>query len=268
MPHTQPGPAFARLSIAVLLTVAVVLSAMSVPTRAQQPQIAVGIDADATGNSATALGSIDECVEISEGAEHDVDVFIQNITDLIAWEAMLTFDTAVIELIDEDTTLFMAANEGSDAHDITEAIPDGRYQLGAFDASDPPASDSGSGVLARLTFKAVAPGVSEIRLPLADLDGDGRPDRGPLLRNVDGDVIGDVDDDTLFDGPNAEARIAVDSSCDDPPGPVIQTDREDSEEDGLEAITVVVALAGLLASVGVGAVVAWAVIRFRGRQGA
>jgi hypothetical protein len=110
-------------------------------------------------------------------------------------------------------------------------------------------------VLARVTVKGVGPGVSELRLPLSDLDGDGKPDEGPLLRDVDVNSIGDVNGDTLFDGPIANARIAVDASCGD-------------EGDGIGTLTVVVVAVGLIASVAVGGLTAaWAVRRRPSRKG-
>jgi len=248
----------------ISLALALAAGMADAPAHAQQAETSIGIDADSSGNTATTLGTIDECVEIREDESHEVDIFIRDVTDLLAWEAVLTFEPGVLEVVEEDVQLFMAANEGSDVQDVSREMPgEGRYQLAAFDAADPFAPDSGSGVLARVTVKGVGPGVSELRLPLLDLDEDGNPDRGPLLRDIDVNSIGDVNGDTLFDGPIAEARIAVDASCTDEPGPAAQTASEGGDEgDGVGAVTIVVVVVGVIASVAVGGLAAtWAVRR-------
>lgn len=259
MPHLRFAPAVISLALALAVGVA------DAPAHAQQAETSIGIDADASGNTDTALGAIDDCVVISEGESHEVDIFVRDVTDLLAWEAVLTFEPGVLEVVDGDVQLFMAANEGSDVQDVSGELPDsdGRYWVQAFDAADPLAPDSGSGVLARVTVKGIGPGVSELRLPLSDLDGDGNPDEGPLLRDIDVNSIGDVNGDTLFDGPIAEARIAVDASCTDEPGPAVLTAGEGGGEgDGIGAVTIVIIVMGVVASVAVGGgAAAWAVRR-------
>jgi len=259
MPHLRFAPAVISLALALAVGVA------DAPAHAQQAETSIGIDADARGNTATTLGAIDECIGISEGESHEVDIFVRDVTDLLAWEAVLTFEPGVLEVVDEDVQLFMAANEGSDVQDVSGELPDsdGRYWVQGFDAADPLAPDSGSGVLARITVKGIGPGVSELRLPLSDLDGDGNPDEGPLLRDVDVNSIGDVNGDTLFDGPIAEARIAVDASCTDEPGPAVQGVSEGGDEgNGIGALTIVIVVVGVIASVTVGGgAAAWAVRR-------
>ena len=259
MSHLRFAPAVISLALALAVGVA------DAPTHAQQADTSIGIDADASGNTDTALGAIDDCVVISEGESHEVDIFVRDVTDLLAWEAVLTFEPGVLEVVDGDVQLFMAANEGSDVQDVSGELPDsdGRYWVQAFDAADPLAPDSGSGVLARVTVKGIGPGVSELRLPVSDVDGDGNPDEGPLLRDVDVNSIGDVNGDTLFDGPIAEARIAVDASCTDEPGPAAKGVSEGGDEgNGIGALTIVIVVVGIIASVAVGgAAAAWAVRR-------
>jgi len=155
---------------------------------------------------------------VSSGASFDIDIVVDDVEDLLAWEIYLEYDPTIVEIVERDVRLFQGANPGSSVYDVSEALPDnaGLYRLAAADTGDPPSPDSGSGVLARLTFKAIAPGVSTASLARRDLDGDGKPDQGPFLRNVDAVPIGDIDGDTLFDGAGANAEIAVDAPC--PPG--------------------------------------------------
>lgn len=270
MSHRHSRPAIISLVAALALCAAsasasgglVGATAALADAPAQQPETRIGIDADSSGNTDTSLGTIDECVVIGKDENHEIDIFVQDVTDLLAWEALITFDPEVLQIVAEDVQLFQAANEGSDVQDVSGELPDsdGRYWVQAFDAADPIAPDSGSGVLARITIQGVGPGVSDIRLPLSDLDGDDKPDEGPLLRDVDAGVIGDVDGDTLFDGPIAAARIAVDASCSDSLGPAASGDED--EGNGIGVITVLVIVVGGIASVSAGGLAAaWAVRR-------
>jgi hypothetical protein len=94
-------------------------------------------------------------------------------------------------------------------------VPDdtGFHQLTAFDSSDPETPDSGSGVLARVTLRAVGSGDSRVSFGSRDLDEDGKPDKGTLLRDSDAQSIGDLDEDNLFDGESTDAEVAVDQDC-------------------------------------------------------
>lgn len=253
-------------ALASLLAAVLALLAAAGPGRAslgqQSPSLA--IDADSEGNEATSLDSIDACAEIAAGESHDVDIVIQDVTDLLAWEADLTYDQRVIKVEDSSVTYFMTENEGSSVQQVGgNEDSDGRLQIGAFDSADPPAPDSGSGVLARVTIQGVGVGVSEIGLPLSDLDGNGAPDRGPVLVNADADIIGDADGDTWFDTPVAPARIAVDASCGDEPGPQGNGDQENSDGDGIGALTVIVIVIGVSGAVGVGGLAAAIAVRRR-----
>ena len=190
------------------------LAALS-PAAAQGPA-AIGVDANPEGSSATSLGTIDRCVAVAKGDSFQVDIYIKEVSDLLAWEAYMQFDGDVVEVADRDVQLFQAANEGSDVTDLSATTPDrdGVYLLQAVDTADPASPDSGSGVLARVTLAAVGPGVSSLSLPLIDIDKNGTPDVGPFFRDVNGEIIGDDEaGDTLFDGSNQSAEVAVDEDC-------------------------------------------------------
>jgi len=263
-------PAAPRLVAACLAVVALIafsaahLARDAVTLHAQGPETSIGVDADTTGNTATTVGPIDECVEIAAGEDHSVDVFVRDVDNLLAWEAVVSFEPEVLEIVDDDVKLFMASSQGSDVQDVSGEVPDGdgRYLIGAFDAADPLSPDSGSGVLVRLTVRGTGPGVSQVRLPLTDLTHDGNPDEGPLLRDVDVKSIGDDNGDTLFDGPIADARIAVDASCADEPGPAGQSEDDSADEGdgGLGTLTIVILVVGFAGSVAVGGLasaIAW-----------
>ena len=188
-----------------------------------QTQTSIGVDANPATNTATSLGPIDSCVSVSTGDTFDVDIFVRDVTDLLAWEVYFVYDGSIISIVDHDVEMFQAANEGSNIFDLSEVLPDldGRYGLSAADLADPPAPDSGSAVLARLTLKAVGPGISPASVPPIDFNNDGTIDLGPFLNDIHGNPIDDLDNDGLFDGQNSAAQIAVDTAC--PPEVVVPT---------------------------------------------
>jgi hypothetical protein len=205
----------AILPIAALLLsiVALAASPVSVPAAGQEP-LAIGIDANAEGNGPLTLSTIDPRVSVCRGDVFDVDIFIRDVEELLAWEIYVGFDPAVLEVVGRDVEMFLAGNPGSSVLDVSGRVPDpGLYQVAAADTSDPPTPDSGSGVLFRLSMRALNSGTSEIELIVRDVDGDGLADLGPLLRNVDADVLGDTNGDSIFDGPMEGAEVAVSTAC-------------------------------------------------------
>lgn len=212
MKQSLQGLAWATLMFTAIL---LAQSLLQVRTSAAQQSLALGVDADPAGNAAASLGTIQSCVSVSSGQIFQVDVFIADVVDLLAWEAYFVYDPAIIGVVEQDVQMFQAANAGSQVFDTSEVLPDqdGRYRISAVDIAEPAAPDSGSGVLARLTLRAVSAGVSPASLPLVDISGDGRPDLGPTLTDVAGNTIADVDGDGFFDGPISDAWIAVDTPC-------------------------------------------------------
>lgn len=188
---------------------------LSVPTASQGP-LTLGIDANAEGNGPLTLGNIDSQVSVCRDATFDIDVYIQNVEELLAWQVYIGFDPDVLEVVGRDVEMFLAGNPGSSVLDVSGRTPDpGLYQVAAADTSDPPTPDSGSGVLFRLSVKALADGSSDIELVERDIDGDGLADLGPLLRNVDGEILGDSNGDSIFDGPTESASVTVETDCED-----------------------------------------------------
>lgn len=188
------------------------------PAAYAQDETAIGVDATTEGNTATSLGSRDSCISVDKGETFDVDVFIVNVTDLLAWETYLAYDNAVVQVIDRDVDMFQAADPGSSVFNTSESVPpndDGLFRVGGADLIDPPVGDSGSGVLARLTLEALDTGHTTLSIEPIDIDDDGEPDIGPTLADIDGERIGDADGDAFFDGPFFAAEVAVDSDCAD-----------------------------------------------------
>ena len=231
--------------------------------------MSLGVDVIPPGNDATSLAVVEPCASAQVGDKFEVDLVIQDVADLLAWEIGLSYDPAVLEVQDRDVQMFQAANTGSSVLDISGETPDssGRYTLSAVDTADPSRPDSGSGVLARITFKAIAEGTSPISLEKVDLDGDGTPDQGPFLRAHSGDIIGDDDGDTFFDGPTFDAEIRVGEPCPgaqgvegDQEGPTVRTIDDDS---GIGTGVIVAVAGGIAALIAAGGLAAFLIRRRR-----
>lgn len=200
------------------VVVALAASAGSVLTEghsAAQGVVTIGVDADPTGNEPTSLGPIDSCASVRTGDTFQVDIFVTDVTDLLAWETYLSYDISILNVEDRDVKMFQAANAGSRLFDVSEALPDidGRYGVAGADIAAPPAPDSGSGVLARVTLKAIGAGVSPLSLSPIDINNDGSLDLGPFLKDVNAESISDSDGDGFFDGPITNAEIVVGGAC-------------------------------------------------------
>jgi hypothetical protein len=220
--------------LAALAFALLAVQAGGTPVAAQADGPTFAIDAGPRGNEATKLGRIEDCVEVARGDRFQVDLVVQDITDLLAWEIPIDYDPDVVIVVGQDVKLFQQANEGSSVLDLSARLPDdtGFHTLAAVDSADPDAPDSGSGVLARITLEAVGAGESPIRFGNRDADSDGNIDRASLIRNADTEIIGDDDGDTFFDGEQVDALVVVDGDCpsgatvaeaatvDEPAGPV------------------------------------------------
>ena len=181
----------------------------------------IGVDADPTqspANTATSLGSTEACISVATDDTFDIDIFITDVVDLMAWGAYLEYDLSVIDITNVNVQMFQAANPGSNVYNASDGIPGMAYISGVELGTD--AEDSGSGVLARLTLQAMAPGVSPASLLLAE------------LKDKDNLPIGDTDADGYFDGSVFNALIAVDQPDSDGDGIPDPCD-DDDDNDGV-----------------------------------
>ena len=179
------------------------------------PGSTIGIDADPSGNTATSLGTIDSCISVATGDTFNVDLFITDVQELVVWYALLRYDPSLVNIIDRDVQMFLAAAPGSDVRDHSFGGPGlgGAYDLLAADVADESPHESGSGVLARLTVTALAPGVSPLTLQELMLWG------YPFPRWIAVDSV-------------ANAWIAVDQACPGGPPPTFTPPVQDTDDDG------------------------------------
>jgi len=175
-------------------------------------ELNLGIDADPSGNTATALGSIEACTSTTSGSSTDIDLFITNVSDLLGWTSDISYDPVLISIDAINVYMFQAADGSSLIFNASEPTPDadGSFYASAVDLSAPPYQDSGSGVLARITVSALAPGISDLVIS------------SPTLTDINGQPIGDINGDGIFDGSVFNAQITV--------------DQLDSDSDGLDDI--------------------------------
>lgn len=247
------------VALALFLTVAGILAVLftPLPVGSPHPSLAQGqrpslaIDAISDGDTLASVVQIDSCAMAQEGDTFDIDLIIEDVTDLLAWEVGISYDPNMLEVRERDVQMFQAANPGSQVLDTSNETPSnsGRYVASAVDVADPASPDSGSGVLARITFEAVGEGTSPLSLKEIDLNDDGAPDQGPFLRDVSGEIIGDEDGDTFFDGPTTDAEIRIGEPCPGQPAAVVQPDSDDDGTNyGLVAGIAGGVVAGLLAA--------------------
>jgi hypothetical protein len=142
------------------------------------PGVTIGVDADPTGNTATSLGAIQASRTVACGETFEIDLFIQDVTALWTWSVLLEYDPSVLRITGQDVQMFQAANAGSDVRDrsvgdrgLAGGWGGGDYDVAAADVAEPPAPDSGSGVLARLTVAAVGAGISPLNVQIPTLWG-------------------------------------------------------------------------------------------------
>jgi len=217
-----PASAFALLAA---VTVVATLTVRHGIGAAQQP-VELSTDTNPGANTATTLGPRDGCVSVSHDDTLDVDITVSDVNDLVAWELYLQFDPTVVEVVDSNVDMLLGSNPRSSLIRKSDSFV-GRYFMGAADRRLQ--GESGSGVLARVTLRAMAKGISDVEILYFDFDRDGDDDFGPRLTDSKGNHIGDVTGDGVFDGPTFHAFVAVDESCTDatppttlPPSPVPQ----------------------------------------------
>ena len=201
-------------------------------TTQASPGVTIGIDANPTGNTTASLGSIEASRTVACGETFEMDLFIQDVTDLLAWAVDLKYDPSVLRINGQDVEMFQAANAGSDVQDRSEGDPGlaspwggGYYRLVAADVASPAAPDSGSGVLARLTLAAVGTGASPVSLQTPTLWG------GTPLGSISVGSTSDADVTVVGPCQDADGDL-IDDRVDNCPS-VPNFDQTDTDRDGL-----------------------------------
>ncbi|MDO8616213.1 MAG: cohesin domain-containing protein [Dehalococcoidia bacterium] len=182
---------------------------------AAQSSPSVGLDLDPEGDSAAFVAAIDSCVSVEKGEAFDVDVYVKDVSNLLAWEVYFRYDQSRLEILRADVRMFLRNQAGSNVVSVSDPLPNktGLYRIAAADIASPSALESGSGILTRVTLEAKESGTTPISLPHLDFNGDDVYDLGPRLIGPGGTDIDDADGDGLLDGQIDSARVVVGSSC-------------------------------------------------------
>jgi hypothetical protein len=198
----------ARLT-AALLCVGVALLVMFARPASAVVTTSVGIDADpgaTPANTATTLGSIEPCRSVNNGDVFTVDFFINFVPSpgIDGFQGDLNYDATRLKVTANDVNLMLGTNAGSSVTDFTPDSLSDTFTPAAVDFGVVSGhSETGSGVLARVTFQAIANGVATLTLT------------NVVLIDPYGAPIGDTDGDGVFDGAISNAVIAIgDADCD------------------------------------------------------
>lgn len=197
----------------------------------------MGVDVDPSGNTATSLGTIDRCIDVSVGQTFDIDVFVDAIPegrDLAGFNYYLDYDPSKLQVNACNHDMLLASEPGSDVVDVSDEVcriigsppdTDGTMLVGAADLGGAPEPGGSLGVLGRYQLEAVGAGTSVLILepfhsggivadsspafiPVDEIhDGNWTPMYGIISvgGDIDGDGVGDCQDaDIDGDGfPNA-----------------------------------------------------------------
>jgi len=148
------------------------------------------VDADVTGNDATTLGALDSCITAAVDTDVMVDLIVEDIPAVdtngtpeieddsggaFAFHAETAYDASAMSVTGVDAEFLLGSLPGSSIFTVLEVagLPDtdGLFQFDAVDLGVvPDTTESGSGVLARVTFHIdadAAPGAYTISVPLA-----------------------------------------------------------------------------------------------------
>ena len=200
-----------RWLLALAAVVAATLILLS-PGDAIVSEPVVSVDTDPTDNTATFVGTIDPCREVTvDPLGFDIDVTIEQVTDLAGFEAKLDYNPAVLKVTGVDYSYFLATagsvTNWGEAPTSLNPDTDGTLSMVATLSIPLPATGAtGEGVLARVSLEAVANGLSELNL------------NDIKLADINTQPIGDEDDppDQIFDGPVNHGQIAVAQPCSTP----------------------------------------------------
>lgn len=193
----QPNPgvrlrlAFATVSVLLLGLYMMLFAAIS----SAQSETALGVSVVYDHES----GLSGDCIAVKSGDTLMADVYIDHVRGLKAWELRLGLDSDMLELMEHDYSHFLISTSPAGAvfPSLLEAETPDRYFLGAANFRGAP--DSGSGILVRLTLRALTPGLAAISIPT---------DPAHLAP-----IITDENGAASFAGPVSAALVAIDREC-------------------------------------------------------
>ena len=136
----------------------------------------VAVDTDTTGNTATSIGTVDECSIGSVGNPIDIDVIVNAVPTVASgggvqgFGFVLTYDPAVVTVSALNNLMLVAAGGGTVPLDFSEGTPssDGAFNVAFADFGAN--LEEGAGVLSRITLQGAGVGVSDLTLSLLSVN--------------------------------------------------------------------------------------------------
>jgi hypothetical protein len=188
----------------------------------------LGIDVDPSGNTATSLGTIDRCIDVSIGQAFDIDVFVDDIPedrDVDGFNYLLNYDAGKLQVNACDHEMLLASEPGSYVVDVSDQVcktgppdTDGTLVVAAADLAPAPEPGGSLGVLGRYEFEAVGSGISVLTLsPIQGFVADSWPSFIPVDEIHDGNwtpVHGIIAVDSDMDGDGVSDCADLDTDGD------------------------------------------------------
>ena len=165
MPRRPPG--VLRVVLPALLAIvlgAITLGNPALPAKANH---GAGMDAmwpdmSPSGNTTTAIGDRQDCVQLAPGAAVLVDIVARKVpaaNTMTGYRYKLNYSSAALTVLTQNPNFMLAANAGSSLFNLSEPLPDDDLD-NDWDASlldtGPAGPESGSGVLDRLAIQVDA----------------------------------------------------------------------------------------------------------------
>jgi hypothetical protein len=190
------------LAATALVAGLVALHGDAAPAGAQSASM-LGVDVQPDTNRPASLGSLETCASHSVGDEFPVDIYVNNVSDLRSWELRLQYDEKILEIDSVDFAHFLVSTppSGTIFPGLQESEAPGRDFLAAAEVQGSP--DSGSGVLARLTVKALSNGTSPVEIVRTPSYF------APRLASTDTSVI--------WDGSIIDSKVVIGAGCGNSP---------------------------------------------------
>jgi hypothetical protein len=175
-PRPQPNTGRARAELERFSLERGLMTPSPSPSQDEPRSLSLAIDVQTEGNTALSFGPIDDCAAIDREQYVQVDVVLAGIqevvpeTDPAFWPqgglplfiVPVEWNNDVLALVDASFEMLIVANPESSIFAEWDSLKnDGLYNAEALDLASH-GLESGGGVLGRLTFRAIAPGRSEI----------------------------------------------------------------------------------------------------------
>jgi hypothetical protein len=186
--------------------IALVAGALLATRSAGQVDPTVSVDAISdSSNTATSVGPVGTCVSTTTGSTFVVDVVLQDdaTTNISGFQTDLIYDPSRLR-VNAVSYNFLLGSTGSAVLDFGNGTPDTDGDFFMAAAMFNPGGvigANGNGVLARVTFQAMGPGISELDLTKVKLSDSG------------GNPIPPVDANNFYAGQVNDAAAVVNGSC-------------------------------------------------------